>query len=269
MYWINGVESETLPINDRSTQYGDGFFTTMKVENGEICLWPFHLNRLKTTAKRLMMTAPNWQKLEEHVYSIARDLPLGGIKVLISRGAGGRGYSPEGCVTTQVIVSDFQYPSHYKRWQENGIELGVSTIKLGLSSPHLAGMKHLNRLEQVLIKDEIAKTEVTDVVVLDLNNKVIETSIGNIFWIKDGRIFTPDLSFSGIEGVMKKHLQQLIEESQLELNEVSVELCELENADEVFITNSLFEIVPINAIVNTKFTQHKFTHRFQEKLYSC
>ncbi|MGR6834572.1 aminodeoxychorismate lyase [Aliivibrio wodanis] len=269
MYWINGIESETLPINDRSTQYGDGFFTTMKVENGEICLWPFHLERLRVSAKRLMMTPPNWHELETQVCSVAKSMVLGGIKILISRGAGGRGYSPEGCVTTQVIVSDFQYPSHYKQWQENGIELGVSTIKLGLSSPQLAGMKHLNRLEQVLIKDEIAKTEATDVVVLDLNSKVIETSIGNIFWIKDGRIFTPDLSFSGIEGVMKKHLQQLIEESQLELNEVSVELCELENADEVFITNSLFEIVAINAIVNTKFTQHKFTHRFQERLYSC
>lgn len=269
MYWVNGIESETLPINDRSTQYGDGFFTTMKVENGEICLWPFHLERLKTTAKRLMITAPNWQELEEHVYSIAKNLPLGGIKILISRGSGGRGYSPEGCASTQIIVSDFHYPSHYKQWQENGIELGVSAIKLGLSSPQLAGMKHLNRLEQVLIKEDILKTSYFDAIVLDLNNYVIETSIGNIFWVKGDRIFTPKLSFSGVEGVMKQHIQQLVKELELELNEVNITLRELESADEVFITNALFEIVPINAIVNTTFTQHKFTHWFQEKLYSC
>ncbi|PQJ89625.1 aminodeoxychorismate lyase [Aliivibrio sifiae] len=269
MYWVNGVESETLPINDRSTQYGDGFFTTMKVNNGEIRLWSFHFERLTSSSQRLGITPPNWKKIEKQVHTIAEKINNGGIKILISRGAGGRGYSPKGCNNTQVIISDFQYPAHYKQWQEEGIELGVSAIKLGLSSPLLVGMKHLNRLEQVLIKDEISKTVYLDAIVLDLNNHVIETSIGNLFWVKDDRIFTPKLSFSGVEGVMKKHIGQLAKEFQLELEEVSAALSELENADEVFITNALFEIVPINAIVNTEFTQHKFTHRFQEKLYSC
>lgn len=269
MYWVNGVESETLPINDRSTQYGDGFFTTMKVESGEIRLWPFHLERLVISAQRLGIASPNWEDIENQVHAIAKMISLGGIKILISRGAGGRGYSPEGCDNTQVVISDFQYPAHYKQWQEKGIELGVSTVRLGLSSPLLAGMKHLNRLEQVLIKNDISKTAYLDAIVLDLNNHVIETSIGNLFWIKGDRIFTPKLSFSGVEGVMKKHIQQLAKEFQLELEEVSVALSELEKADEVFITNALFEIVPINAIVHQSFAQHKLTYRFQEKLYSC
>ncbi|WP_300175275.1 aminodeoxychorismate lyase [uncultured Aliivibrio sp.] len=269
MYWVNGVESETLPINDRSSQYGDGFFTTMKVDNGKIQLWSLHLERLISSAYCLGIRAPNWQHLENQVYAIAKKVVHGGIKILVSRGTGGRGYSPEGCENTQVIVSDFDYPAHYEQWQEKGIELGVSTIKLGLSSPALAGMKHLNRLEQILIKKDISKTSYFDAVVLDLNNKVIETSIGNIFWIKGGRIFTPKLSFSGVEGVMKKHILQLAKEFQLELEEVSVELSELENADEVFITNALFEVVPVNMIAHTKFNQYKFTHWFQEKLYSC
>ncbi len=104
---------------------------------------------------------------------------------------------------------------------------------------------------------------------MNLNDKVIETSIGNIFWVKNDRIFTPDLSFSGVEGVMKKHIEYLSKKYQLKISELSVNLSTLENADEVFITNALFEIVPINKIASIEFTQHRLANWFQEKLYSC
>ncbi|MBB1314281.1 MULTISPECIES: aminodeoxychorismate lyase [Aliivibrio] len=268
MYWVNGVVTDSLPLTDRSIQYGDGSFTTMKVERGRVRLWDLHLARLKEASKRLDIKIEDWLLLETQIESCAHELQDGGIKILISRGSGGRGYSPEGCHDTQIIVSTFSYPTYYQNWKEGGISLMLCETQLGLS-PLLAGMKHTNRLEQVLIKKEIAKTMYLDGVVLDLNNKVIETSIGNIFWVKGDNIYTPNLSNSGVEGVMKAHIYALANLHGLTLFETSIYVDELCMADEVFISNSLFEIVPINAIGNTTFDSHKLSHWFQEKLYSC
>ncbi|MUK61135.1 aminodeoxychorismate lyase [Aliivibrio fischeri] len=268
MFWVNGMESESLPISDRATQYGDGFFTTMKVLNKKICLWELHLTRLKTSAERLGITEPDWCVLEVQMIKLASKVINGGIKILITRGSGGRGYSPEGCTNTQVIVSTFTLPVEYQEWQQKGIDLGISDIHLGLN-PLLAGMKHLNRLEQVLIKQSVKKTDYLDVIVLDINNNIVETTIGNIFWIKDDRIFTPNLSLAGVEGVMKTHISDIAKSHHIDIESVHCNIDTLANADEVFITNSLFEVVPINKIKEIHFTKHTLTHWFQEKLYSC
>ena len=268
MFWVNGMESESLPISDRATQYGDGFFTTMKVLNKKVCLWDLHLNRLKTSAIRLNMTEPDWNALDKQITELATKVISGGIKVLITRGSGGRGYSPQDCDDTQVIISTFSLPIYYKEWKQKGIDLGVSDIQLGLN-PLLAGMKHLNRLEQVLIKQSISKTDYLDAIVLDISNNIVETSIGNLFWVKNDKLFTPDLSLAGVEGVMKAHIKKIASIHHIGIESVHCDFDTLAVADEVFITNSLFEIVPINKIKDIHFTKHTLTYWFQEKLYSC
>ena len=140
-----------------------------------------HLQRLKKNVAAFAIAEPDWLQLTDLVHRLAENYPdKGGVKVLISRGAGGRGYSPSGCNATQVIISDFAWPALYTQWQEQGIALGVCRQRLALA-PMLAGFKHLNRLEQVLLKKETEQAGWLDAVVLDVNGNVVEVTASNIF----------------------------------------------------------------------------------------
>ncbi|PSU33357.1 aminodeoxychorismate lyase [Photobacterium lutimaris] len=269
MILINGKPDSQIAVTDRAMQYGDGCFTTMLVESGEIRLWPFHLERLKETLSLLDIAPPNWDELVATVNDLAENYPVkGGLKVLISRGSGGRGYSASGCDKTQVIVSAFPWPAHYRQWQQDGIALGVCQQRLS-HSPMLAGHKHLNRLEQVLLKREAEQHQWLDAVVLDVAGNVVESIASNIFWRRGNTLYTPNLKLSGVKGVMRRHILQLVTELDYCLEIVNSPLDSLLCADEVFITNALMALVPVNEINGIIFTQRTLLGELNKRLYSC
>lgn len=249
MYWINGQLAESVPLSDRSFQYGDGCFTTILTKNGKPDLWPYHLDRMQQTLARLEIEQPDWQLVYQWVTDIAFSKPLAGIKIHISRGLGGRGYSPEGLHQTQVTISRFDYPAHYPDWQQNGVSLAVCKTKLGLN-PLLAGMKHNNRLEQVLIKAELNSLDAQDGVVLDIQGHVIETSMANIFWVSGSTLYTPKLTMSGVAGVMRRHIIDIAKDHSISVIEDEFELTDVMTADEIFICNSLLGIAPVTHLAN-------------------
>ncbi|WP_105902372.1 aminodeoxychorismate lyase [Vibrio gangliei] len=264
MFFVNGKPQEHTQVTDRSFQYGDGCFTTVLVKNGLPMYWEAHRNRLQTTCQRLAIELPDWQQIEQWVtQAIDQHSPLStlsGIKIHISRGHGGRGYSCQGLVGSQVTVSSFDYPNHYNDWQQYGIEVGVSQVKLGIN-PLLAGLKHNNRLEQILVKQDIEHQQNQDAIVLDCQNTVVEMCAANLFWVINGQIYTPDLTLNGVEGVMRAQVlgMQSVVVGHYKLKDVL-------QADEVFMTNALHAIVPIKKIQNTTFTIGAITRALQEKL---
>ncbi|MDU7188227.1 MAG: aminodeoxychorismate lyase, partial [Klebsiella sp.] len=150
MYLINGAESETLAVNDRSVQFGDGCFTTARIVRGRVQLLSAHLARLQKACEQLFIPYDDWALLAQEMAHLAQPHQDGVLKVIITRGAGGRGYSAAGCVNPVRILSVSPWPEHYLRWREEGISVTLSPVRLG-RNPSLAGLKHLNRLEQVLI----------------------------------------------------------------------------------------------------------------------
>ncbi|MDO6705748.1 aminodeoxychorismate lyase [Photobacterium sp. 1_MG-2023] len=269
MVWINGVETDKMSVADRAFQYGDGCFTTILVEQGAPRLWSQHLTRLKLSLQKLNIAAPEWSHITETVMSLAQGYPHKGvIKVFVSRGAGGRGYSPAGCQNTQVVVSDFPWPAHYAQWQQEGIELGVCRQRLGLS-PMLAGLKHANRLEQVLLKQEIDANGWLDAVVLDANGDVAETCASNIFWRKGNTLYTPELSLAGVHGLMRAHVCELAAALGFCLEYVKSTLDDLLCADEVFITNALMALVPVTKIQHKTYQERRALEAITKRLYSC
>lgn len=269
MILVNGTEQCEVPITDRAMQYGDGCFTTILVEQGRPQLWPMHLQRLKKNVAAFQIAEPDWEQLTEKVHQLAANYPdKGGVKVLISRGAGGRGYSSAGCVTTQVIISDFAWPAHYIEWQQQGIALGVCQQRLALA-PMLAGFKHLNRLEQVLLKQEVDQEGWLDAIVLDVNGNVIEATASNIFWRKGDTLYTPELDMSGVHGVMRAHVIELAAKSGYCLEFVKKPLDVLLCADEVFITNALMALVPVTEINGIRFTARTALNALNKRLYTC
>ncbi|WP_407330609.1 aminodeoxychorismate lyase [Enterovibrio sp. 27052020O] len=255
MILLNGQPADHLPLTDRGLQYGDGCYTTMLSNHGALRSWPLHLARLKSNTKALGVTGIDWDLVttwSEFVSLSQKNEPKAIVKVLITRGSGGRGYSPQGCYNPNVVVSSHAYPAQYEQWREKGISMAMLQQRLGLSP--LAGLKHLNRLEQVMLKKELDALTVEDGVVCDLNGKLIETTASNLFWRKGDTLFTPDLSLSGVEGTMRAEVNNAASQEGFGLSIVSAESDALFDADEVFITNAIMGLVPVNCIEKTSYS---------------
>ncbi|AQQ01628.1 aminodeoxychorismate lyase [Pseudoalteromonas aliena] len=239
---ITASDSTTISTSDRGLNYGDGFFTTAKVVDGQVQYWPHHKARLIECAERLGFPELDFYSLENKITQHTTDLQLSVLKILITRGEGGRGYGlPSECNIT-ILLSVLDYPSNYSALAKKGVRLEISPIKLA-AQPYLAGLKTLNRLEQVLIKKAMQTQNCDDVLVLDHNDNVIEASAANIFAIKNHKVFSPLVDECGIKGV---YLQSLCDKLPVEFKRVQVE--DLIQADAVFVCNSLMGAVPVKSI---------------------
>lgn len=243
---INYQQVDTLSVQDRGLAYGDGLFTTAKIKNGQVEMFSAHLERLKRGCTALALNKPDFTLLSQQITDVATFYPLAVLKIIITAGVGGRGYSRQGIKSSNVIIMIFDFPKHYITWQQQGINLGVAQSQLGLSAM-LAGIKHLNRLEQVLIRQELDSCPEDDLLVLDINHHVVESSCANIFWCKNNCWYTPNIMQAGIAGLMRA---KIIATTNI-VEVVNVKLVELDDIEAAFICNSVMGIVPIK-IYNEK-----------------
>ena len=245
---INGKKITTVEVSDRSVNYGDGLFTTALIKNGQVVLLSEHLTRLINGCKQLKLHCPDKDFLVAEITEAAARFPLGVLKVIISAGSGGRGYSRIGLSddATNVIVMVFDYPSHYQQQKHTGISLGLSQQKLAIS-PMLAGIKHLNRLEQVLLRAELDDCEEDDLLVLNAFDEVIEATSANFFYWLNGMLCTPSLTNSGVDGLMR----QFIIKQAGHVTVQKTTLAMLENADAMFISNCVMGLTPIHTFCGT------------------
>ena len=215
----------------------------MLVEQGTIRLLSLHLERLDEDARQLGIVLDRVM-LTNTLKTAARDTRLPVLKIIISAGSGGRGYQRSLSSPPNIYISHHALPSHYAQWKKQGISVGLSTVRLGIQ-PALAGAKHLNRLEQVLIKNAMASSSEDDVVVCDLNGHIIESSAANLFWLDDKGWHTPSLHLCGIRGVMRRFILEQLMASHIVCTEVLSPVSSLMSARSVFICNSLMQIVPV------------------------
>lgn len=245
---VNFKPSKYIDISDRGLAFGDGIFTTGKVVEGKLEHYQAHIDRLKNGCLALQLPSPDWQALDDEISKAINGQAFATIKVIISAGNSGRGYSRKGCLKPTIIITVSEFPSHYPQWQQHGVNLGASTVKLGLN-PSTAGIKHLNRLEQVLVRNELDTLDFDEVVVCDINNNIVECNTANIFWIKDGILYTPSLNNSGVAGIVREELIK----TKLNIKIVSESIKTLDNAEAIFVCNSLLGVVPVVKFMDRKF----------------
>ncbi len=208
-------------------------------------LWPLHLSRLQHTAARLAITIPDWEQLTHDVIVAAKSANgVSVLKVQVSRGEGGRGYSPLGVSAANVVISHSALPD-YRHLQQHGVKLAQAQLQLSVQ-PLLAGLKHCNRLEQVLLKQEALKRGIDDLLVCDHQGFVTETIAANLFLHRAGRWYTPELSRAGVAGVMRSHVLQ----QHTAIPEVNWQLPELAEVDAMVISNALMGLVPVHSYNN-------------------
>lgn len=288
MIVIDGKLTDSVSVADRSFHYGDGCFTTMLCVNGQVQLWPQHKQRLLKAVYRLNLLADDsddmalvhqrfetdlTQQLHVFLHLLSEQSSKTAesfcvIKLMITRGDGVRGYSPSGALTPRIIMMKSAYPEHYQSWQSTGVELGVSEVALGLC-PHLAGIKHNNRLEQVLARGSVESQGFQDGVVLDLNDHVIETTMANLFWVVDDRLCTPSLDNSGVEGIMRAQVLALARSLNLTVCVDQFKINALLLADEVFMTNAVLGVAPVIKVQERVYLIGSHTKKLQKVLNLC
>ena len=268
MVWVNGKVSEHVAVGDRSFQYGDGCFTTILTCHGQIQRWELHLERMRSCIDALGMTQPDWTLIEQWLAMAILPDAKAGLKLHVSRGSGGRGYSPAQVSHPNVTISNFAFPEHYIQWQQSGIKLGICQRKMGLN-PLLAGHKHNNRLEQVLLKAEMEQHGFSDGICVDLRDYIVETTMANVFWFSNGQLFTPDLTMAGVAGTARKTVLELCSKLEVDAHIGHHTLQDIKHAEEVFVSNAIMGIVPVCQIGEQEYSIGNQTRRLQENFHSC
>ncbi len=266
-FWVDGSPADMAPVSDRGFQYGDGAFETIRVVRGMIPLAAFHWQRLARACQRLSLPFSH-EELDQQLNPILAHKATGVLKVMVTRGSGGRGYNPEGA-PGRMILGWFAMPEYPEDWREQGIEVKVCQTRLG-HSPALAGLKHLNRLEQVLARGEWqgngSSGNVGEGLMLDLHGQLIEGTMSNLFLVDSGVITTADLSLCGVAGVMRQWLLDASpwrDKAQVR----SLTLDDLWHAEEVFVTNSVMGIMPVSRCDDNVWAVGSLTRSIQDEVY--
>lgn len=253
---VNGVETSAITITDRGLAYGDGLFETMRVVGGQVPLLKWHLKRFLRGVEILFLGDKKRMERDFLNYlgiaidEIKSNACLGTciVKMMVTRGSGGRGYVPPQEAQCHFIVQVFDMPEYPLTWYTNGIELRQCHYRLGFQ-PLLAGIKHLNRLDQVLASQELLREP--EGLLLDYDDNVIEGTKSNLLVFSKKKILTPKLDACGVQGVMRDALISLADKLNTSIVEQDIPFSELEGADGLAMVNSVFGIWPVNTLIYT------------------
>lgn len=234
---------------DRGLAYGDGLFETYRVKNGRPCLWKDHAERLLRGCQRLRIPEPDIDALEQEALTVCADSDEAILKLILTRGAGGRGYRAPLDPRPWHGFSLHPRPDYPEFIHSEGIKLRVCDMRLGRNS-ELAGIKHLNRLEQVLARNEWTD-DFQEGLMLDTESNVIEGTMSNLFLITQSGLLTADLSQCGIEGVIRQRIMAWAYQNDIpcSLNK-HLRLEDVFAADALFICNSVIGIWPVKQLEN-------------------
>ncbi len=268
LLWKNGEASETAYPDERVTferafNYGDGFFSTARVIEGQVQFWEQHQVRNRHGLRALRLTLPD-ETLSQWIINAAHALQNGRVKWLVSRGLGEPGYVPPRQPARVDLMGWPEVKIHQALHAirlSAGIHTGHLTQVLGLPMPALVGLKTLNRLEQVLLSQELADRRLSEALVTDLNGIVVEGVSSNCFFKRHGQWQTPDLSQAGIHGVMRAEILTRCAQHGILCEPVRLTLKQFsEGLEALFFCNSLKGMQPVNqyndTILDFKAVQH-------------
>lgn len=267
---IDGQAEPGLVLDDRGLAYGDGLFETMRVVGGRVPLLGLHLARLQQGARRLrlMLDGPALQKeLADFLRVLADGQGAANVtlKIIVTRGSAGRGYFPVGGAVARRILLAFPPAAFPAGRAAEGIRLFDCTMRLGIN-PALAGLKHLNRLEQVLARGEWDDPAFAEGLLCDAEGRVVEGTMTNLFVVRDGSLATPTLQRCGVAGVMRAWLIDRAGAMQLRVAERDLSRTELDVADEVFVCNSNIGIWPVSCLGERCWAPGPVTRRLQQEV---
>jgi len=261
-FLLNGKRGSGLDIHDRGLQYGDGLFETLEVYQSKPLFWDLHLQRLTKGCHKLSIPVPDPSVLRREAEQLIEHCPHGVLKLIVTRGCGGRGYRPPENPEPTRLLSLHPWPDYPEQLKQNGVCVRFCQTPLGLN-PVLAGLKHLNRLEQVLARSEWQQPDIHEGLMLNGQGEVIEGTLSNVFYFSNGILFTPAVDQCGVKGIVRDLIISLAERLSMSVRETRVLPEQLLDAEEIFLTNSVIGIWPVRQLADTHFTIGSNTRRLQ------
>lgn len=262
---VNGILSDSVAACDRGLLYGDGVFRTMRVACGRILSWQRHYRKLQQDCAALMLPCPEKNLLFNELSSLIELRQDCVAKVIITRGQGARGYARDADAQATRVLSLSPPPAYPEHFYTQGICLRVCNLRLA-HQPALAGIKHLNRLENVLAASEWDAPDVTEGVLLDNSCNVIECTRSNLFIINNDKITTPDLSSCGVAGIARDRVMEWAKTHNVQCFIKPFGMDELFAASEVFVVNSVIGLWPVRKCQECTWDHHPVSLKIQNWL---
>ncbi|MDH5263116.1 MAG: aminodeoxychorismate lyase [Betaproteobacteria bacterium] len=244
-FLVNGWPAQSVDAGDRGLMYGDGVFRTIAVRSGRPLNWSRQLRLLALDCGALGLPCPDEAVLREEVGRVAPGDAV--VKVIVTRGAAGRGYAyPEDIAPTRVVVA---YPplAAAPEAAREGVRVRRCDLALSLQ-PRLAGVKSLNRLENVLARAEWRDPAIREGLLADAQGRLVEGTMSNVFFTRGETLVTPDLSRCGVRGAQRERVLDLARAEGIACEVRDASFGELREAGEVFLTNSLIGLWPVAAL---------------------
>ena len=234
---VNGEFTDGISVMDRGLQYGDGVFRTLKAESGRLRWWKDQYEKLHQDCQALHIQCPEEPLLETEAGRIAALADIGVVKVMVTRGAGQRGYGWTGqAEPTRIVIG-------YAAGQPVTEAIQVRWCDLKLSrQPQLAGIKHLNRLENVLARSEWNDPAIAEGLLTDEAGQVIGGTMTNLFMVEEDTLVTPDLSNCGVAGVARIRLLRAAAKHGQSMKIEAITPERLLQSDQILLCNSLIGI---------------------------
>lgn len=261
--WVNGQPTTTISVADRGLAYGDGLFETMRVQQGQPLRLELHMARLELGCQRLQIKL-DFAQVSQEIHKFCAQAENAVCKLIVTRGVGQRGYGIPEKVQPQRILQLSSMPQ-WPTENTQGVRLYNCQTSLAIQ-PLLAGIKHLNRLEQVLARAEWQDASYAEGLMLDTEGHITDCVFSNIFFVRDGRLLTPSLANCGVAGVMRAWVMQQAQQLGIDCQETQIKVTQLADMDEVFTSNSLYGIWPVVSYQNYRWSVGSIARRLQQRL---
>jgi 4-amino-4-deoxychorismate lyase len=260
---VDGVPASSVSAFDRGLGYGDGLFETIRFVGAHAPLWSRHMHRLSESCARLGLPLPDALQLAQQAARVNAGMAHSVVRITLTRGIGERGYAPPVDPAVTTVVAAFAPPSIDPAVLRDGIALRLCELRLGLQ-PRLAGIKHLNRLEQVLARAEWNDPAIGEGLLLDSEERVISAVAANLFAVIDGVPCTPSLQRCGVAGVARAEV--LAAHGAIMVRELALD--ELLRANEVWLSSSVRGIVPVRRLDRRQWPAGPVTRALQTHWHS-
>lgn len=238
MHLVDGKAAAVIPADDRGLAYGDGLFETIALLDHQPLALAQHLERLECDARRLGIPPPARSALMADIDSVLADRSKGVLKVIVTRGSGGRGYRPEPDANCRRVVSTHPWPRALETTPPDNLHGFVCRHRLSTSA-ELAGIKHLNRLDQVMASREWPDERCFEGLMCDTDGNLIEGTRSNIFLLIKGQLVTPRLDRAGVCGIVRNAVIEHCHAQDQRVDEAVVTMADLTAAEEIFLTSSV------------------------------
>jgi 4-amino-4-deoxychorismate lyase len=262
---INGAPGSTINAEDRGLSYGDGVFRTLRMQAGRPVSWERQYAKLQRDCNSLKIPCPSALVLASELQQLGKSQSDGIAKIIITRGVSTRGYAPSAPSEATRILSITQatpYPADYAK---QGVRMHVCKVRLGHQFL-LAGIKHLNRLENVLAASEWQDKDMPEGLLSDISGNVICGTRSNLFMLHGNILYTPSLSRCGVAGVQRDRVMDWAKQHGVTCNVADFRMEELAVADEIFLVNSVFGLWPVRELAEYRRTLHPMAWKIQEWL---